>query len=395
MHVLSILIITNRMKFQSILFFFLILANTLIARSSGDDKSVHSLKIRKIDTKIVLDGSLDDEAWNGAQVAGDFMLNFPNDTLPPSVRTDVVMAYDDKNLYIAATLYEDGCKEEFVISSLKRDYQFDQNDLFVVYIDPFDDGTNGFTFNVSPFNVQREGLVYNGQRVNQDWDNIWYSEVRIYDEKWVVEMAIPFKTLRFKDGAQKWKFNFGRNDRKRNEMSSWVPVPINFWISSLAYTGDATFEKPLKKNGPNISVIPYVASSVGRDNENNQSADLEADAGFDAKFALTSSLNLDVTGNPDFSQVEVDRQQTNLNRFELFFPEKRQFFLENSDLFSEYGFRNVRPFFSRRIGIAKDTANDNVPTRILAGVRLSGKINNEWRVGFLNMCLGLWPVLGV
>jgi len=365
---------------------FGLIAYSAFAVGGGDKKKVqHEINIQEVDTKIILDGVLDDEGWKGAQVAGNFMLNFPNDSLPPSVPTDVMMVYDDKNLYISAVLHEDGLNDDFVVSSLKRDFRFGENDLFVVYIDPFDDGTSGFTFNVTPFNVQREGLMYNGQRVNQDWDNVWYSEAKIYDDKWVIEMAIPFKTLRFKDGSQSWKVNFGRNDLKRNERSTWVPVPINFQISSLAYTGAMTFEKPLKRNGPNISVIPYVASGISKDNENNEATDFNVDAGFDAKLAVTSSLNLDVTVNPDFSQVEVDRQQTNLNRFELFFPERRQFFLENSDLFSEFGFERVRPFFSRRIGIAKDTADENVSTRILAGVRLSGKINNDWRVGFLNM----------
>lgn len=351
----------------------------------AQDSNPFSFDITKTTSAITLDGVLDEEAWQKATVAGDFMLNFPNDTLPPTVPTDVRMTYDDKNLYISATMHEDGCEEDFVVSSLRRDFQFGQNDLFVVYIDPFHDGTSGFTFNVTPFNVQREGLIFNGQNVNQDWDNVWYSEAKIYKDKWIVEMAVPFKTLRFKDGQENWKINFGRNDLKRNEMSSWVPVPINFWISSLAFTGEVNFEEPLKRNGPNISLIPYIASGVSQDNENNEPTDLELDAGFDAKLAVTSSLNLDVTVNPDFSQVEVDVQQTNLNRFELFFPERRQFFLENSDLFSEFGFERVRPFFSRRIGIAKDTADENVSTRIIGGARLSGKINEDWRVGFLNM----------
>ncbi|MEQ9426780.1 MAG: DUF5916 domain-containing protein [Cyclobacteriaceae bacterium] len=345
----------------------------------------YTLDIAQIDTPIKLDGVLDDEGWAQVDAVSDFMLNFPNDTLPPAFQTSVKMVYDNKNIYIAATMFEDGCKDEFVVSSLKRDFDFGENDLFVVYIDPFNDGTNGFTFNVSPFNVQREGLMFNGQRVNADWDNVWHSEAKIYDDKWVVEMAIPFKTLRFEDGVKDWKINFGRNDLKRNEKSTWVPVPINFWISSLAYTGTATFQEPLKRNGPNVSLIPYISSGVLKDLEAGTAADFDADAGFDAKIAVSSALNLDLTVNPDFSQVEVDRQQTNLNRFELFFPERRQFFLENNDLFAEFGFDEVRPFFSRRIGIAKDTADNTVSNRILAGARLSGKLNEDWRVGILNM----------
>ncbi|MEM8894922.1 MAG: DUF5916 domain-containing protein, partial [Bacteroidota bacterium] len=136
---------------------------------------------------------------------------------------------------------------------------------------------------------------------------------------------------------------------------------------------------------PNMTVIPYVAGNATRDYENGVPTDVNSAAGFDAKIGVTSSLNLDLTVNPDFSQVEVDQQQTNLNRFELFFPERRQFFLENRDLFAEFGFERANPFFSRRIGIAEDTAGNTVSNRILAGARLSGKIDQNWRVGFLNM----------
>ncbi len=371
----------------SLLSSFLLNAND--RDKSGKDKSepfaAYQLSATRIDEEIKLDGILDEAIWQTADKADGFMLNFPNDTMAPSAKTEVMVAYDDQNLYITAVLYDDRMDEDFINTSLRRDYDFGQNDLFVVYIDPFNDATNGFTFNVTPYNVQREGLVFNGQRVDSDWDNIWYSETKIYDDRWVVEMSVPFKTFRFKDGADFWKVNFGRNDLKRNERSSWIPVPINFWISSLNFTGSMNFDQPLKKNGPNMTVIPYVAGNAARDYENGVPTKVNGAIGFDAKIGVTSSLNLDLTVNPDFSQVEVDQQQTNLNRFELFFPERRQFFLENRDLFAEFGFSRANPFFSRRIGIAKDTADNTVSNRILAGARLSGKINQNWRVGLLNM----------
>lgn len=378
---------------MSIVKYLIIIALSLfgisLLKANDKDKAgpfaAYQLRVSQTEEEIKLDGILDESIWSTAERADDFMLNFPNDTMPASAKTEVMVTYDKQNLYIAAILHDDQIEEGFINSSLRRDFDFGQNDLFVVYIDPFNDATNGITFNITPYNVQREGLVFNGRRVDDDWDNVWYSATKIYDDRWVVEMSVPFKTFRFKDGMDFWKVNFGRNDLKRNERSTWIPVPINFQISSLNFTGTMNFDEPLKKNGPNLTVIPYAAGDVTRDYENNVPTAVNGAVGFDAKIGVTSSLNLDLTVNPDFSQVEVDQQQTNLNRFELFFPERRQFFLENRDLFAEFGFSRANPFFSRRIGIAQDTAGNTVSNRIIGGARLSGKINQNWRVGLLNM----------
>ena len=164
-----------------------------------------------------------------------------------------------------------------------------------------------------------------------------------------------------------------------------MPIPINFQISSLAFTGYIDWEESPAKPGANMAVIPYLSGGVSKNQLAGGSEEFVSGAGFDAKIAVTPSLNLDLTVNPDFSQVEVDQQQTNLNRFELFFPERRQFFLENNDLFGDFGFRNIRPFFSRRIGMAQDSHGRTQENRILGGARLSGKLNQDWRVGLLNM----------
>ena len=163
-------------------------------------------------------------------------------------------------------------------------------------------------------------------------------------------MAIPFKTIRYSDERSVWGINFGRNDLKRNESSTWCPVPRIFNVASLANTGSLTWETLPKKAGTNVSLIPY---TIGGANEDYQTKDqnLTGNAGLDAKVAVTSSLNLDLTLNPDFSQVDVDRQLTNLTQIQFVFPERRNFFIENSDLFAWFGFRQIRPFFSRRIGL--------------------------------------------
>jgi hypothetical protein len=179
-----------------------------------------------------------------------------------------------------------------------------------------------------------------------------------------------------------WGINFGRNDLITTEKSSWAPVPRQFPTASLNYTGSLIWDAPLPEHQNNFSLIPYLKSSTSKEFANNAGTQLNAptvnrtDVGLDAKISLTSSLNLDLTIHPDFSQVEVDRQVTNLSRFELFFPERRQFFLENADLFSNLGYENVRPFFSRRIGL-----NSNIDF----GARMSGRLDKNWRIGIMDM----------
>jgi len=204
----------------------------------------------------------------------------------------------------------------------------------------------------------------------------------------VHEYAIPFKSIRYKKGIDRWGINFSRLDNKRNEKSSWAPVPRQFPSSSMAFVGTLQWDAPPPPAGPNISFIPYVAGSSITNQEAGTPTEYDYDAGFDVKVGITSALNLDLTVNPDFSQVEVDQQVTNLSRFELFFPERRQFFLENADLFSQGGFPRSRPFFSRRIGIASDTAGNQIQIPIQYGARLSGKVDKNWRVGLLNMQTG-------
>lgn len=354
-----------------------------------------SFTIQRTTDVIKLDGVIDEQSWTSANIISDLIQQFPYDTSRSKLKTEFRATYDDHFLYFSAIAY-DNVKGGYVVSSLRRDFRGPGLDGVTVILDPFQDVTNGFFFGLSPAGVQREALISNGYLQDSDidlsWDNKWYSHVKIYDSYYVVEMAIPFTTIRFKAGSSRWNVKFYRQDSKENERAVWPRTPRFFQPGNLNYTGEMVWDKPLNHPGPNISVIPYLASNTSKDFLNDKPSKSKAAMGGDVKIAVTPSLNLDLTANPDFSQVEVDRQVTNLERFEIFYPERRQFFLENSDLFAAYGDINARPFFSRRIGVVRDpNTGVNVEDKILFGARLSGNLNKYYRIGFLNMQTGAIP----
>jgi len=368
---------------------FTLIFLSLLGEALAQNPPIEStLMISKAKGTIELDGVLDEQTWLDADVAKDFYLAFPVDNDFPTSPTEVKMSFDDDFMYIGIVCH-DPTPGKYIVESLKRDWNWPTTENISIYIDPFDDRTNGFNFSLSPYNVQREGLISSGFEISADWDNKWYSEVTNYEDKWVAEIAIPFKTLRYKNDLTNWNIQFLRNDVKNNERSAWTAVPQQNRTNNLAFAGRLAWSDPpppAPKN--NISVIPYVLGSIDKDHEEGTDYNPAGNVGFDAKIAVSSALNLDLTVNPDFSQVEVDQQVVNLQRFELFFPEKRQFFLENSDLFAGGGFPPSRPFFSRRIGIAQDTSGNSVAVPIIYGARLSGKLNKDWRIGLMNMQTG-------
>ncbi|MBL7827635.1 MAG: carbohydrate binding family 9 domain-containing protein, partial [Saprospiraceae bacterium] len=363
-------------------------------KAQGPNALTHQLHIKKATQPIKVDGRLDESDWQGDQTAEKFKLMFPNDTAFSKWPTVVRATFDDQFIYFGAVCYQK--RSDYTVQSLRRDFGPGTTDVINVLLSPAKDGLNGFLFGVSPFNVQREGLVDNGANMAFEWDNKWYSAVQNYDDHWVVEMAIPFKTLRYtvSSGENSWDLQFIRAKVKDFEASLWGPVPFQYSSTSLSFAGRLIWDTPPPKPGANISLIPYSIGTTAVNYNRSEpdlersgtTADFSGNIGADAKIGITSGLNLDLTINPDFSQVEVDRQVTNLSRFELFFPETRQFFLENRDLFAMFGFPNTRPFFSRRIGLAYNPVkgqNEKVP--ILAGARLSGKLTDGLRVGLLNM----------
>ena len=367
---------------------------------NGDNK----LSIKKAKGKITLDGIIDEADWQVAEMSTPFWQSSPYDTTFSTSITEARWVFDDNNIYVAAKCYQK--KDKYVVLSLKRDFGPGTTDLFGVTIDPFADGQNAFSFAVSPLGVQREGLISNGNSFSTDWDNKWFSVVKNYDDYWTVEMAIPFKTIRYKsatsetnvstDGGQedngiKWNINMLRFDQSRPqvERSTWSFLPRFSNGNNIAFSGKLIWETPPPKARTNISIIPYVLGSVNKDFLSKKPKNTEGGIGFDAKVAVSSSINLDLTVNPDFAQVEVDKQVTNLSRFELFFPERRQFFLENADLFGNFGFENINPLFTRRMGLATDANGNTVKVPIILGARLTGKLNKNWRIGLMDIQTGV------
>ncbi len=354
----------------------------------AQNKPGEKLSIRKSKAPIVIDGVLDEADWQSAHVAKDFHLNFPIDTAQAPYQTEVRMTFDDHTLYLGFTCFDDG--KPYIMQSLKRDFDFDNTDNVAVLVGPYNDKINGFFFVITPYNVQMEGTINSGGADNNSysatWDNKWYSKVTRHADRWVAELAIPFKSFRYKSGEDNWNINFLRWDRKHNLVSTWIATPIQYNAGSFAYSGNLHWEDKAPESSTNISLIPYVAGISSVDKQASPEAKTnDLQAGLDAKVGVTPSLNLDLTINPDFSQVEVDQQVINLTRFEFQFPERRQFFLENNDLYDKGGFPSSRPFFSRRIGLARDSSGNLQKVPIAYGARLSGSISKKWRVSALNM----------
>lgn len=354
----------------------------------GQNKPGAPLAIKKAQGKIVLDGQLDEPDWQDADVADDWYQNFPVDTARAVFQTEARLTFDDDFLYVSFVCYDDDTPN--IISSLRRDFNYDQNDNVGFSLGTYNDKLNGFFFVITPAGVQMEGTVAGGGTDDNSfstfWDNKWYSKVARYADRWVAELAIPFRSFRYRSDVREWNIGMDRWDLKRNTKSSWIHTPIQYVTASFPYSGQLIWEDPIPKAKTNISFIPYIAGQTSADREVepiDRSSKLQA--GFDAKVAVTPSLNLDLTVNPDFSQVEVDRQVINLTRFEFQFPERRQFFLENSDLFALAGYPEARPFFSRRIGLVRDSSGLFQQVPIAFGARLSGSLNDKWRIGLMNM----------
>ncbi len=367
------------MKYIYLLFFFVLIPCIIYAQAPS--KESYQLTIQKATGKIVLDGLLNEQDWQSAAIANNFYQSRPNDDQYATSKTEVRVTYDDRFLYIGAVCHDE-LEGDYVVQSLKRDFSFPITDAFAIFLDPFNNQTAGFSFAVSPLGMQREGLVQSGGQygVTTSWNHKWFSKVTRHNDKWIAEIAIPFKTLRFTEGVDEWGINFARNDLKRIETSTWTPVPTQYNVASLAFAGKLQWDKAPSKTGANIAFIPYVSTQLSKDIEaGDTDVTFKPNAGFDAKIALSSSLNLDLTVNPDFSQVDVDRQVTNLDRFSIFLPEQRNFFLENSDLF-RYGIGPVRPFFSRRIGLS---GGELIP--ILLGARLTGNLTDNTRIGLMSV----------
>ncbi|QCW99252.1 carbohydrate binding family 9 domain-containing protein [Aggregatimonas sangjinii] len=346
-----------------------------------------SFVVKYTDDIAKVDGILDEAFWETAESAKDFQQYFPSDSILATQPTDIKMVYNATTLYIGITIESVG--NDWVIPTLQRDFRAGGNDNISLLFDTFNDGTNAFLFGINPYGVRREALISGGGQDTRgfttSWDVKWKGEVVRGENSYTAELAIPLTSFKFREGETKWRFQSYRFDQQTNEQSVWYNIPQNQLIFSLAFMGDMVFEKPLGRSRTPLALIPYVNAITERDFEIDE-GNTNVKVGGDAKVAIGNGMNLDITVNPDFSNVEVDDIVTNLTRFEIGLPEKRQFFIDNSDLFGSFGGgRDANPFFSRRIGIANDTTGNSIENRILGGVRLSGKLTNDWRLGFLSI----------
>ena len=374
---------------KSISWILLLSLTNLFGLFAQNNQAKRSVFVKKNAKPIVIDGVINEQAWKDAEVITDFWQFFPIDSIKSKNKTEVRFVYDDQHLHVG--IKAESKTGKFIVNSLRRDFSGSTNDNVSMIFDTFNDGTNAYMFSVSPYGVQREALISGGgsaqaDALNPTWDVKWQSEGKITDNFYTIEMAIPFSSIKFKEGGKSWRFQAYRWDLQTNEQSAWSRVPQNQLLVNLAFLGEMVFEEPLKKQAPPVYIIPYM-NALNSHNYVNQADISKFNYGLDAKIAIGNGLNLDVTANPDFSNVEVDNMVTNITRFEISLPEKRQFFIDNNDLFGSFGssYNDARPFFSRRIGIVKDTLGRNIENRILGGVRLSGKLDANWRIGVLNL----------
>ena len=347
-----------------------------------------------VENAPIIDGNiLTDPIWLAITPFGDFTQIRPRQGEVSSEKTEIRIAYDNETFYLSAICY-DANPGNIVVTDARRDGSLSATDAFLMILDTYHDGQNGFVFGTNSIGTQYDAQVdnegvgnFNNNRqqsgtiggFNLNWDASWEVASSIGDYGWSAEFAIPLKTIRFAAGEnQVWGINFQRNIQKSNEVTYWASLPLNFDLYRLSMAGDLEGLN-LKKPG-NLKLIPYVLGQRKIDNSLIPPGSNNGEIGVDLKYSVTPSMTLDLTYNTDFAQVEVDDQQVNLDRFNLFFPEKRPFFLENAGLFTVGSPGEVDLFFSRRIGIGE--GGRQVP--IIGGARLSGKIN-QTSIGLINM----------
>ena len=356
------------------------------------DQPKQSRAIRT-DTPPVIDGNIDDAVWQQAEVIDDFHQTRPGDGTPPTERTEIYLLYDDDALYVAGRLW-DSEPEDINANILRHNLQLGPDDRISVIIDPFNTGRNGYRFETNAHGVRHDMLYQNVSQINANWKVIWDVQSQIIEDGWTFEMSIPFKTLPFDANINAWGFNFARAIRRRGEEMAWVTRNRTYNPSIVGQISGFEGMDP----GIGLDVVPSLAVNQRKRFEPG-STDSDNNPSLDVFYRVTPSLSASLTVNTDFSAVEVDNRQVNLTRFNLFFPERRDFFLRDADLF-EFGRiggrsfngpiasspatrENARPFFSRRLGLSAS----GQPVDLEYGGKLSGRVG-RFAIGTLAMRQG-------
>ncbi len=372
-----------------------------------------TLRAQRTAEPILLDGRLDEQVYTTVPSVSDFIQQDPHEGELATEQTEVWVFFDDRNVYISARCW-DSQPDRMVANELRRDHtNLAFNENFAVVLDTFYDRRNSFMFHTNPLGGLTDALTTDERNFNKDWNTVWEVKTGRFDQGWIAEIAIPFKSLRYRAGdSQVWGINFRRSVRWKNELSYLTPIPASYGLAGISKVSEAATLVGIAtpSGAKNLEIKPYAISTVTTDRtaEPAVSDDLGGELGFDVKYGLTRSLIADLTYNTDFAQVEDDEQQVNLTRFSLFFPEKREFFLEGQGIFTfggagqqgrpSGGFRPGQSggppsnipvvFFSRRIGLA-----DGVGIPIRAGGRLTGRVG-PYSIGVLDIQTGASEAAG-
>lgn len=414
-----------RKLYLSILILF---SNEIIAQDIFLPDSIKkNVEATPINIFLKVDGKLDESVWNQAKEITDFVQVEPQQKYPANQKTVFKLLYNADYLYVAAIMYEPEGKKALRVPNLQRDFEYGGSDQVGISIDGFNDERNAMIFMANPYGSQRDLLTFDDQIFDTDWDGLWRVRTSRTDTAWVAEFAIPWKTLRYQHTktTQTWSINFFRLRRMTNEQTIWSALPRAFSPARMQYAGKLTgLQAP--PPSPNIRIQPYVLVSDNRYNGSelyDKKDGSSVKVGGEIKWAVTPNTVMDLTYNTDFAQADADRQVNNLSRLSVFFPERRQFFLENAPLFAAGispidqnwgGQQIVQPFFSRTIGLNQNgqpipidvgfrlvnrslksnsgllyvrqrEVEDNLATNFFVG-RLSKNIGKQHRIGFI----GTW-----
>jgi hypothetical protein len=367
-------------------------------------RATRIIRAVRISDRITIDGLLDEPAWELASPATGFIQTSPNPGELSPEPTEVRFLYDDDNLYVGFHAWDSDMANR-TVTELREDFSPTTSDVATIVIDSMHDRQSGYQFATNAAGAKRDAQISNDGQYNNDWDGVWDVKVTVQEDGWSSEFVIPFSTLRFSNApTQEWGLNLGRRILRRNEDAIWSPIPVRFRnIGKISLAGTLTGLERVRP-GRNLKIKPYI-SAGSTENRVDVHAPLQSsqslgrlrdyDGGVDLKYGVGASLTLDATYHTDFAQVEVDQQQVNLTRFSLFFPEKRDFFIENAGNFgfggggsagrggggsSTAASGNLSPFYSRRIGLSAS----GTPIPIIGGGRLSGKLAG-YDIGILTM----------
>ena len=362
-------------------------------RQTGEDETL-SITGCFIQAPVKLDGLLTEPCWQIAAPATNFKQREPLEGAPATEKTEVKILYDNKNLYVGIICF-DKEPDKIVHNELRIDGDLKDDDNFAMIIDTFNDKREGFYFATNPNGARRDGKVDGSSLlrsrfrsssgrssggINDDWNGIWDVSAKITDYGWSAEIVIPFKTLRFPGAEiQDWGINFKRDIIRKNEEVLWCSWSRNDGLMQISKTGTLCDLKNIQR-GKKIEFKPFTLGGLEKEEGN---PDRTFKYGLDVKYPLASDLTLDLTTFTDFAQIEADRERINLTRFDLIYPEKRDFFLEGEEIF-QFGSRYSNPFYSRKIGITEDEDEDSYQVPILAGAKVTGKAG-RYHIGIINM----------